>query len=376
PLREEFSKTNPYPARLITNRKLNADGSQKETRHFEISLEGSNLNYEAGDALSICPKNCPEIVADILRALNFSGEEMISPANNGEMPLCKALAEFYDITKPSPELLKFFGGRNPVLRELLVPERKDDLKKFLWGREVIDLLHETPDAKLSPKEFVLLLKKLSPRLYSISSSPKSHAGQVHLTVSIVRYETHGRARKGLASTFLADRVGAETPVPIFFQTAHGFRLPANGDTPVIMVGPGTGVAPFRAFLHERRAVGAKGRNWLFFGEQRAATDFYYRDELEKMFSDSHLTKLSTAFSRDQAEKIYVQHRMLEHAAEFWSWLESGAHFYVCGDANRMAKDVDDALHKIIETTGGKSADDAKAYVAKLKTDKRYQRDVY
>ncbi|HZL13337.1 MAG TPA: sulfite reductase subunit alpha, partial [Verrucomicrobiae bacterium] len=282
----------------------------------------------------------------------------------------------YDITKPSLELLKFVGERNSTLRELLAPERKDDLNFFLWGREVVDLLLATPDAKISPAGFVALLKKLAPRLYSIASSPKAHARQVHLTINVVRYEAHGRARKGLASTFLADRVGRETAMPVFIQTSHGFRLPADGNTPVIMVGPGTGIAPFRAFLHERQAAGAKGKNWLFFGEQRVATDFYYRDELEKMFSDGHLTKLSTAFSRDQVEKIYVQNRMLENAAELWSWLEAGAHFYVCGDASRMAKDVDDALHKIIETASGKSADDAKTYVAKLKSAKRYQRDVY
>lgn len=369
-----FSKTNPFPARLIANRKLNAEGSEKETRHFEISLEGSALNYEAGDALGVFPANCPELVADILRTLNFDGKESVKDSD-GEFPLRSALAEKLDITKPSPEFLKFIAERNSILREQLSPERKDDLKKFLWGREIIDLLLETPDAKFSPTEFVALLKKLAPRLYSIASSPKAHAGQVHLTVGIVRYESHGRARKGLASTFLADRAG-EISIPVFVQTSQGFRLPANGEMPVIMVGPGTGVAPFRAFLHERQAVGAKGKNWLFFGEQRVATDFYYRDELEKMFSDGLLTKLSTAFSRDQAEKIYVQHRMLENAAELWSWLESGAHFYVCGDASRMAKDVDDSLHKIVETAGGKSADDAKAYVAKLKSEKRYQRDVY
>ena len=230
--------------------------------------------------------------------------------------------------------------------------------------------------KFSAAEFVTLLKPIAPRLYSISSSPKAHIGQVHLTVNVVRYKSLGRGRKGLASTFLADRVTDEAPVPVFIQPAHGFRLPVNGDTPVIMVGPGTGIAPFRAFLHERRVAGCQGRNWLFFGEQGAATDFYYRDELENMSADGHLTKLSTAFSRDQAEKIYVQHRMLENAAELWAWLESGAHFYVCGDASRMAKDVDDALHKSIVTAGGKSLDEAKTYVAKMKTEKRYQRDVY
>jgi len=371
----EFSKTNPFPARLITNLKLSGEGSQKETRHFEISLEGSGLNYEAGDALGVWPKNCPDLVAEILTALSCDGEESVA-TSKGEMPLRQALTSFYDISRPSAELQKFFGERNPAVAALLAPERKEDLKKWLWGRGVIDFLVENPAVKMSPKEFTALLKPIAPRLYSISSSPKAHAGQVHLTINVVRYESSGRGRKGVASTFLADRVNGEASVPVFIQTSHGFRPPADGDRPVIMVGPGTGVAPFRGFLHERLATGAKGKNWLFFGEQRAATDFYYREELEKMLATGHLTKLSTAFSRDQAEKIYVQTRMLENAAELWAWLEAGAHFYVCGDASRMAKDVDDALHKIIEIAGGRSADDAKAYVAKLKADKRYQRDVY
>jgi len=375
PEEKGWSKTNPFPARLVTNRKLNADGSQKETRHFEISLEGSGLNYEAGDALGVWPTNCPDLVSGVLFAVGSEGEEMVS-LSSGEYSLRRALTEKFDISKPSAELLQHFAKTNTTLAGLLAPERKDELKKWLWGRGVIDLLLENPAVKLSATEFIALLKPIAPRLYSISSSPKAHAGQVHLTINVVRYESFGRGRKGLASTFLADRAAAETPVPVFIQTSHGFRLPDNGETPVIMVGPGTGVAPFRAFLHERLATNAKGKNWLFFGEQRAATDFYYRDELEKMFTEGHLTKLSTAFSRDQTEKIYVQNRMLEAAAELWSWLEAGAHFYVCGDASRMAKDVDVALHQIIETAGGRTADEAKAYVAKLKTDKRYQRDVY
>ncbi len=370
-----WTKTNPFPARLVTNRRLNGDGSQKETRHFEISLEGSGLNYEAGDALGVWPSNCPGLVTDILSALGCQGEEPVK-VSGSEFPLRQALIEKLDISRPAPDLLQHFAKTNSDLRALLAPERKDDLKKWLWGRGVIDLLVENPGVKLSAVEFITLLKPLAPRLYSISSSPRAHAGQVHLTINVVRYETFGRARKGLASTFLADRAAAETPVPVFVQVSHGFRLPVNGETPVIMVGPGTGIAPFRAFLHERRANGARGRNWLFFGEQRSATDFYYRDELEKMQAGGHLTKLSTAFSRDQQEKIYVQNRMLENAAELWSWLEAGAHFYVCGDASRMARDVDCALHKIAETAGGKSADEARAYVAKLKSEKRYQRDVY
>ena len=371
----EYSKTNPFPARLLANRLLNGEGSEKETRHFEIALEGSGLNYEAGDALGVWPANCPALVNEVLNALGADGEEAV-PVNGHDLPLRKALSECYDITRPAPELLRNVAAHNAALRELLAPERKDELRTWLRGREVIDLLRETPAARFVPAEFVALLKKLAPRLYSISSSPKAHAGQVHLTVNIVRYNAHGRARKGVTSTFLADRATERTPVPVFVQPSHGFRLPAEGDIPIILVGPGTGVAPFRAFLHERRATGAKGRNWLLFGEQRAATDFYYRDELERMLADGHLTKLSTAFSRDQAEKIYVQHRMIEHAAELWTWLREGAHFYVCGDASRMAKDVDAALHKVIETAGGLGADGAVEFVRKLKAEKRYQRDVY
>ncbi len=371
-----FSKKNPFPARLLANRKLTAEASAKETRHYEISLEGSGLTYEAGDALGIVPANCPALVDDLLRALNRDGEEAVATPDGGEAALRSALLRDYEITKIPAQLLKAIAERSSdrTLADLLLPEAKDALKNYLWGREIIDLLTDFASVSFTPAEFVSHLRKLQPRLYSISSSLKAFPGQVHLTIASVRYDSFGRKRKGVCSTFLADR--AHGPVPVFVQTSHGFRLPANGDTPIIMVGPGTGVAPFRAFLHERRATGAKGRNWLFFGEQRAATDFFYRDELETMMADGHLTKLCTAFSRDQAEKIYVQNRMIEHGAELWSWLQDGAHFYVCGDASRMAKDVDRALHTAIETHGGLSKDAAAEYVTALKKNKRYQRDVY
>jgi sulfite reductase (NADPH) flavoprotein alpha-component len=294
----------------------------------------------------------------------------------GEVPLRKALTDCYDITKPSRELLQQAAEHNPDLRAVLAPDRKDDLNQWLRGREVIDVLLQAPGLKPAPSGFVGLLKPLTARLYSICSSPKAHAGQAHLTVGIVRHDSHERARKGVCSTFLADRAGEVVVVPVFVQVAHNFRLPAGGDTPIIMVGPGTGVAPFRAFLHERRATGARGRNWLFFGEQRSATDFYYRDELESMLQAGHLTKLNTPFSRDQADKVYVQDRMLEEAATLWAWLQEGAHFYVCGDAARMAKDVEAALVRVIETAGGRTRGDAQAYVNQMRTEKRYQRDVY
>ena len=370
-----YNRQNPFPARLLANRRLNSNGSAKDTRHFEISLEGSGLKYEVGDALGVVPRNSPALVEEILAALKCDGEEAVKNGGPVEMPLRKALLEHFEIRQVSKGLLEAIADRtaDSNLRGLLT--NKSALDDFLHGREVIDLLLVHPNAGFSPAEFVSFLRKLNPRLYSISSSIKAHPEEVHLTVAAVRYEAHGRKREGVCSTFLADRVNAETPVQIFIQPSH-FRLPRNSDTPVIMIGPGTGVAPFRAFLEERRAMGARGLNWLFFGDQRRDSDFLYRAELEPMLSDGHLTFLDTAFSRDQAEKIYVQHRMLENAAKFWSWLEEGAHIYVCGDAKRMAKDVEAALHEIIQTAGARTADQAADYVQKMKTEKRYQRDVY
>lgn len=371
-----YSKKNPFPATLLVNRKLTADGSGKETRHFEISLEGSGLTYEVGDALGVVPQNCPALVDDLLHALNRDGEEAVPTPDGGEVPLRTALLKYYDITKVPAPLLKAVAERSAdkTLADLMDPSRKEALGHYLSGREVIDVLTDFPSVSFTPAEFVGHLRKLTPRLYSISSSLKAFPEQVHLTIAAVRYESFGRKRKGVCSTFLADR--ANGPVPVFVQVSHGFRLPKDPGTPIIMVGPGTGVAPFRAFLHERRATGANGRNWLFFGERSAATDFFYREELDAMAADGFLTRLTTAFSRDQAGKIYVQHRMIEEGAELWSWLQDGAHFYVCGDAKRMAKDVNLALHDVISKHGGLSADDAAEYVKKLKADKRYQRDVY
>ncbi len=378
PLREPFSKKNPFPARLLANRLLNAPGSGKEVRHYEISLAGSGLTYEVGDALGVLPANCRELVGDLLATLGCDGEEAVKTPDGSETSLRLALAQHYDITRPSAELLKAAAERGAAggeLASLLDPARKDDLKKWLWGREVIDVIGGL-SPPFSAAEFIALLKKLQPRLYSISSSLKAHPDEVHLTIAAVRHDSHGRPRKGVCSTFLAERCAEAAPVPVFVQTSHGFRLPENGDVPVIMCGPGTGIAPFRAFLEERLATDAKGRNWLFFGDQKRDTDFLYREQLDSWVANGHLTRLDLAFSRDQAEKIYVQNRMLENAAELWSWLQSGAHFYVCGDASRMAKDVDAALHQIAETVGGLTKEAAAEYIQKLKTDKRYQRDVY
>ncbi len=368
----------PFPARLLTNRKLNGAGSAKDTRHFEISLHDSGLAYEAGDALGVMPINCPGLVTDLLAALGCDGEEAVKNPEDQEVSLRHALLHSYQITQIPPTLMQFFAGRSDdsFLKSILAPENKSKLDQFLYGREVIDLFLKYPLIKCAPAELTGLLRKLQPRLYSISSSPKAHPGEVHLTVAVVRYEAHGRTRQGVCSTFLAERVEVQNTVPVFVQKSSGFRLPSDSSRPVIMIGPGTGIAPFRAFLEERRAIGATGRNWLFFGDQQRAVDFLYREELEGMLREKTLTRLETAFSRDQKEKFYVQHRLKENAAELWRWLEEGAHLYVCGDARRMAKDVEAALLEMIQLAGGRSPDQASAYVHELKSGKRYQRDVY
>lgn len=374
-----YSRNNPFPSRLITNRTLNRPDSAKDTRHFEISLDGSGLSYEVGDALGVMPANCPALVNEILAALGCDGEEAVKDPSDKETSLRHALHACYAIAQPPNSFVQAVAERagDTELKTLLDPAKKADLDKWLYGREIIDLLLRTPKRAFTPAEFIGFLRKLQPRLYSISSSPKAHPGEVHLTIAAVRYEAHGRARRGVCSTFLADRVElGQTPVPVFVQTSHGFRLPADTERPVIMVGPGTGIAPFRAFLEERRATGANGRNWLFFGDQQRSLDFLYEEELAAMQKEGVLTRLDLAFSRDQKEKVYVQNRMLENAAELWKWIEEGAHFYVCGDAKRMAKDVDAALHEIIQKAGSRTPEQAAEYVNKLKSDKRYQRDVY
>ncbi len=372
----KHSRTNPFLARLIANRLLNGAGSAKETRHIEISLDGSGLEYEVGDALGVIPRNCEDLVSELITLGGWNQSTPVQAHDGQTLPLREALISKFDLRKPNSALVDAVAKTEGCERivNLLSPE-KDALKEYLAQREVIDLLSEYPAFRPDAVEFTKLLAKLQPRLYSISSSLRAFPGQVHLTVGIVRYETCGRKRKGLCSTFLADRVEVGGTVPVFVQPSHGFKLPKNSETPIIMVGPGTGIAPFRAFLHERKAAGGTGKNWLFFGDQQAACDFLYRDELDSFKSGGLLSRLDLAFSRDQKEKIYVQNRMIENAGELFRWLEDGAHFYVCGDAKRMAKDVDAALHKVVELSG-KTSDEAAAYVQKLKSEKRYQRDVY
>jgi sulfite reductase (NADPH) flavoprotein alpha-component len=376
-----FNRKNPCPARLARAFRLSQPASPKDTRHFEISLEGSGMVFEPGDSLAVLPENCPALVEETLAALRHTGTETVTDLDGKETTLRAALTSSCAITIPDKKLLALLAERSQsgaTLKPLLDPENKDALTAFLYGREVIDLLLAHPDARLSPQEFVSANKKVQIRLYSISSSLKAHPNAVHLTVATVRYQSHGRARNGVASTYLAERVRVhDTVIPTFINPGKAFRLPPPEETtPIIMCGPGTGIAPFRSFLQERQATNAKGKAWLFFGEISAQTDFFYEDEWAKYQRDGVLHRLDTAFSRDQAAKVYVQHRLLEAAQDFWAWLEEGAIFYVCGDASRMANDVDAALHRVIETAGGKSPDDAAAYVAQMKADKRYRRDVY
>ncbi|WP_238889246.1 bifunctional nitrate reductase/sulfite reductase flavoprotein subunit alpha [Achromobacter insuavis] len=369
------SRARPAPARLIGNQRLNA-GGDKDTRALALDIADTGLDYEAGDALGVWPVNCPELVEELLAQAGLSGDAVASVPGVGDMPLARALSTHYEIARPAPATLALIAehARDPGLRQLLAEERRADLRQWLWGKQLADVLHAFP-AALPAQAWLGALKRLQPRLYSIASSPKAHPGEVHLTVSAVRYDNGRRRRKGVSSTFLADRAG-DVEVPVFVQEASHFRPPRQGDTPMIMVGPGTGVAPFRAFLQERRARGDRGRNWLFFGERHAASDFYYRDELQALRDDGLLTRLDLAFSRDQAAKVYVQDRMREHGARLWAWLQEGAHFYVCGDAGRMAKDVDAMLRQVVAEHGGLDADAAAAYVARMTADKRYVRDVY
>jgi sulfite reductase (NADPH) flavoprotein alpha-component len=380
-----YTKDRPFPARLTENRLLNKPGSAKETRHFVIDLRGSGLHYKAGDSLGIFPSNQPEEVDEIIQRLGATGGEMVSPVPlrlTAPITLREALTDRMALAKPTRKIVETLAAKanspqdQAKLGGLLAPESKDMLNAFLEQREFVDLLAEFPSAKLTPQEFVDHLRKLMPRLYSIASSGRVYPSDVHLTVAIVRYETNQRKRVGVCSTFLSDRtqVGT-TPVPVFVSDSH-FGPPEDGARDCIMIGPGTGIAPFRAFVQDRVATGATGRNWLFFGDQKRGTDFLYEEEWQQYLAKGQLTRLDTAFSRDQLLKVYVQDRMRENAAELWSWIQRGAYFYICGDAKRMAKDVDTALHDIIADKGGMSPVQAVEYVKQMKKDKRYQRDVY
>ncbi|NMD55507.1 MULTISPECIES: sulfite reductase subunit alpha [Tsukamurella] len=372
--RSRWNKKNPFPSRLVENRLLSAAGSAKEIRHFEFDLGDSGIEYAAGDALNVVPRNDPALVDAVLTALGAAPD-----ADADGAPLSNRLTTEWEITTPSKDLLKTLAERSPRsdLAAVLARGERETLDAWLWGRDVLDLLHECEGARLDPAELAELFRPLQPRAYSISSSPLTSPDRIHLTVAAVRYgRGSGREHRGVCSTFLADRATDQDPIGIHLQPNAAFRVPADPDRPVVMVGPGTGIAPFRAFLHERAASSAPGRNWLLFGDQHRATDFIYADELAEFTASGVLHRLDLAFSRDQAEKVYVQTRMLEASAELYGWLEDGGYFYVCGDASRMAKDVDRALREVIASQRGRGADDADEYVATLKREKRYVRDVY
>ena len=360
-----YNRAHPFAAKLIASQPLNQAGSQKDTRHIMIDLAGSGLTYKPGDALGVFPENCPELADAVLRALGAEDR----------LDLRSALIRESSLARPSDDLIERLVecARDPDEADQLARIR-DGEDDWIDTADLLDLLRRYPSARMEAEELIEMLAPLQPRLYSISSSLRAHPEQVHLTVGVVKYNQGDRLRKGVASTFLAERPGA--PVRVFMHASHRFQLPDSGDTPTIMVGPGTGIAPFRAFLEERQALGARGKNWLFFGDQCRATDFLYEQELLQLQQSGLLTRLDVAFSRDQAEKVYVQDRMLQRSRELWDWLEEGAHFYVCGDAKRMASDVDRALQQVVIEAGGQTAEAAKAYVANMTRSGRYQRDVY
>jgi sulfite reductase (NADPH) flavoprotein alpha-component len=374
-----YTRANPFLARLVVNRRLSGPESEKDTRHFELDLSGWGLSFEVGDSLAVYPSNDPQLVAEIVHTLGATGDEQVPRPRGEPTTFREALLRDYSITQPTPKFLRAIAERAsaaPTLKYLLAPDRKHDLETYLWGMEIIDFLLEHPSARFAPEQFVGLLTKLQPRLYSVASSLRAYPEQVHFIVDVVRYESHGRVRQGVCSSFLAERAD-DVSVPVFPTVAKHFHLPDSADTPIIMIGPGTGVAPFRAYLQERKATGAKGKNWLFFGAQHEKCDFAYGDEFQAHQKEGLLTRLDCAWSRDQAQKVYVQHKMMENAAEIWKWIEAeGAYFFVCGDARRMAKDVDAALRTIVREQGGKNVEQANEYVENLKNEKRYKKDVY
>ncbi|MEM9227192.1 MAG: assimilatory sulfite reductase (NADPH) flavoprotein subunit [Verrucomicrobiota bacterium] len=373
-----YGKKNPFPAALSERVLLNGTGSKKETWHLELSLDGSGMHYTPGDALALIPSNATDVVESILAAGHFDAQESVTTKDGAAMSLREALTDHYDITGLNKSILKKYNALAKASRidQLLEPEQKEELSKYLWGRQLVDLLEEFPVKGLKGADLLGLLRKMPPRLYSIASSLAAHPEEVHLTIASVRYETHGKSRKGVASTYIADDLKVGSTVPVYTHANKNFKLPENTETPIIMVGPGTGIAPFRSFIEERSANGEKGKNWLFFGDQHYSYDFLYQTEWQDYLKDGVLSRLDLAFSRDQPEKIYVQDRMLEHASDLYQWLDDGAYFYVCGDASRMAGDVHNALLTIAQSVGDKSEDDAKAWLDAMKKEKRYQRDVY
>ncbi|MED3628323.1 assimilatory sulfite reductase (NADPH) flavoprotein subunit [Bacillus subtilis] len=374
-----YSRTNPFRAEVLENLNLNGRGSNKETRHVELSLEGSGLTYEPGDSLGVYPENDPELVELLLKEMNWDPEEIVTLNKQGDVrPLKEALISHYEITvltKPLLEQAAQLTG-NDELRELLAPGNEENVKAYIEGRDLLDLVRDYGPFSVSAQEFVSILRKMPARLYSIASSLSANPDEVHLTIGAVRYDAHGRERKGVCSILCAERLQPGDTLPVYVQHNQNFKLPKDPETPIIMVGPGTGVAPFRSFMQEREETGAEGKAWMFFGDQRFVTDFLYQTEWQNWLKDGVLTKMDVAFSRDTEEKVYVQHRMLEHSLELFEWLQEGAAVYICGDEKHMAHDVHHTLLEIIEKEGNMSREEAEAYLADMQQQKRYQRDVY
>ncbi|MEC1581041.1 assimilatory sulfite reductase (NADPH) flavoprotein subunit [Bacillus subtilis] len=374
-----YSRTNPFRAEVLENLNLNGRGSNKETRHVELSLEGSGLTYEPGDSLGVYPENDPELVELLLKEMNWDPEEIVTLNKQGDVrPLKEALISHYEITvltKPLLEQAAQLTG-NDELRELLAPGNEENVKAYIEGRDLLDLVRDYGPFSVSAQEFVSILRKMPARLYSIASSLSANPDEVHVTIGAVRYDAHGRERKGVCSILCAERLQPGDTLPVYVQHNQNFKLPKDPETPIIMVGPGTGVAPFRSFMQEREETGAEGKAWMFFGDQHFVTDFLYQTEWQNWLKDGVLTKMDVAFSRDTEEKVYVQHRMLEHSAELFEWLQEGAAVYICGDEKHMAHDVHNTLLEIIEKEGNMSREEAEAYLADMQQQKRYQRDVY
>lgn len=372
-----YTKKNPFSAEVLENINLNGRGSNKETRHLELDLEDSSLEYEPGDSLGIYPINEEKLVDQLITLMQWDPELSVTLNKDGEVrALREALLSHFEITvltKPLIEKLEPFTS-NEKLQEILAS--KETLQTYIEGRDLLDLLADFGPWELGAEELIQQLRKIPPRLYSIASSRKANPDEVHLTIGTVRYESHGRHRLGVCSGQCAERMEPGGNVSVFVQKNSNFKLPEDGSAPVIMVGAGTGIAPYRAFLEEREELGAEGNTWLFFGEQHFTTDFLYQTEWQRWLKDGVLSRMDVAFSRDNEEKVYVQHRMTERSRELFEWLEAGAYLYVCGDEKHMAKDVHQALVSIVQRESGRSLEEAEAYVADLRQQKRYQRDVY
>ncbi len=375
---QKYTRNNPYLSYVRVNYLLTGEGSEKETRHVELTLD-EGMTYTPGDAVGIIPENRAEAVEDVLKALGYKGDERVLDHYKVEISLEEALRTRLGIGKLARGSVGQYAKLAPNVEGLKVmvgPDNKARAEEYCWGREFVDLAADFPGVVTEPQQLFNVLQRLTPRMYSIASSQAQHQDNVQTTVRVIRYESHGRERQGVASGHLGDRAGVGKTMPIFLHSNANFRLPEDNSAPVIMIGPGTGIAPFRAFLEERQATGAPGDNWLFFGEQREKMDFLYKDQLRGMVKDGVLKRLDTAFSRDQHQKVYVQDKMQEQAAELFQWLERGAYFYVCGDATRMAKDVETALLDVIAKGSNGTLEHAAEYLAAMKKQKRYQRDVY